>query len=173
MSGQATCIGPSPAASAPNVFLTMHLLQGEVEQYFLVLGTLYPTFYRMYWLGLRTNASAWPDFEWLMRTFPMPDGLAYTHWATRKGGREPNNAVGVEYCAGADATAAYDGAWGWADFNCSATWPFMCRLQGGLHSSSMVAAACTCSTCIPPLKIGLKAGARFAPAAPEQDACRC
>lgn len=105
--------------------------QSEVEQYFLKLGTLYPTFNRMYWLGLRTNASAWPVFDWLHRVFPTPDEREYTHWGVGRGVREPNNIGGQELCAGSDATLGYDGAWGWADFNCSALWPFICRLQGG------------------------------------------
>ena len=104
--------------------------QGEVEQYFLKLGTLYPTFYKMYWLGLRTNITAWPNFDWLLRTYPAPDDFYYTHWGSSKAAREPNNAAGNEFCAGADATLAYDGAWGWADYSCSGMWPFICRMQG-------------------------------------------
>jgi hypothetical protein len=105
--------------------------QSEVEQYFLKLGTLYPTFNRMYWLGLRTNASAWPVFDWLDRVFPTPDELEYTHWGLGRSIQEPDNVGGQELCAGSDATLGYDGAWGWADYNCTALWPFICRLQGG------------------------------------------
>jgi hypothetical protein len=44
--------------------------------------------------------------------------------------REPNNIFGREMCAGANATEAYEGLWGWADANCDLPMPYICELEG-------------------------------------------
>jgi hypothetical protein len=100
-----------------------------VEAYYSGLGVLLPTYYRLYWLGLRTNRTSWPDFDWFQRLNPAPDTFHYEHWGTA-GARQPDNAAGIEFCAAADAAAAFDGAWGWNDYNCTAMLPFACRLDG-------------------------------------------
>jgi hypothetical protein len=45
--------------------------------------------------------------------------------------REPNNMFGYEYCAGANASEATNGAFGWSDESCSTMAPFMCKISGG------------------------------------------
>jgi hypothetical protein len=105
--------------------------QSQVEGYYSGLGVLLSTYYRLYWLGLRTNRTSWPDFDWYQRLNPAPSSFNYEHWGIL-GGQQPDNAAGNEYCVAADAAAAFDGAWGWNDYNCSAILPFVCRLDGAL-----------------------------------------
>jgi hypothetical protein len=42
--------------------------QQEVEQYYISNGYLFPTYTPAYWLGMRTNRTGWPHFDWLQRT---------------------------------------------------------------------------------------------------------
>jgi hypothetical protein len=42
--------------------------------------------------------------------------------------REPNNIFGGEFCAGANATEAFMGLWGWADANCDLRFPYICEI---------------------------------------------
>jgi hypothetical protein len=113
--------------------------QAEVEQYYIKNGYLFPTFagHQFYWMGL--NASFWPStgfakFHWLDRS-PGPNNSTYQHWGTYYDAYsavpEPNNARSPpENCAGANITQAYGarGAWGWADWNCTASFGYMCRM---------------------------------------------
>jgi hypothetical protein len=79
-----------------------------------------------YWLGLRV-LTVWPRFAPL-----VPQASAYTHWgiALPGGKMEPNNLRGLEHCAGANSSEAYNGAWGWSDEQCSLRAPFMCKTRG-------------------------------------------
>jgi hypothetical protein len=59
-------------------------------------------------------------------------GLPYEHWGRiflPDGGPEPNNRAGNEYCAGANYTERYDGAWAWSDEPCLTKAPYICRLK--------------------------------------------
>jgi hypothetical protein len=59
-------------------------------------------------------------------------GLPYEHWGRiylPDGGPEPNNRAGNEFCAGANYTERYDGAWAWSDEHCLIKAPFICRLK--------------------------------------------
>ncbi len=105
--------------------------QTAVETYYKGLGVLLPSFTPQYWLGLRSNRTSWPDFDWFQRLNAAPSAYSYDHWGGTGKFRQPDNAVGVEYCGVADALLEYDGAWGWNDLNCTIRLPFMCRLDGG------------------------------------------
>jgi hypothetical protein len=48
--------------------------QQEVEQYHISNGYLLPTYTPAYWIGMRTNKTGWPRFDWLQRvTFAQPN----------------------------------------------------------------------------------------------------
>ena len=81
-------------------------------------------------MGLQTDS--WPDFMYSDPEFVVNGGLPYEHWGRLylpDGGSEPNNKVGNEYCAGANATERYDGAFGWSDESCNTLAPYICRLK--------------------------------------------
>ena len=119
-----------------------------VENYYSGLGVLLPSYTPMYWLGLRSNRTSWPEFDWFQRTVPAPDMFHYEHWGMMGSSREPNNRAGNEYCGAADAEQAYDGAWGWNDYNCSVMMPYICRLDGG-----RLAALPRCAMHLPQLRV--------------------
>lgn len=83
-------------------------------------------------MGLRTDS--WPDFYYTDPGQVVNGGLPYEHWgrvAIPDGGPEPNNRAGNEYCAGANATERYEGAWGWSDEPCATKAAHICRIKGG------------------------------------------
>ncbi len=117
-----------------------------MEAYYLDMGWLLPTFHRRYWIGVNatTLASTSPatmsggqvqtspaKFAWLDKAAGAPYGQAYQHWGRAGNILEPNNLLGSENCGLANASAAYSLAWGWADFNCKISAPFICKTQGG------------------------------------------
>ncbi len=104
--------------------------QQEVEQYFVSSGVFYPTFTPAYWMGLRSSKMMWPTFEYLSYSVPAPDQDNYEHWAASDNWREPDNRAGGEYCGAANYTEIFSDAWGWADFNCTAAMPYICRQDG-------------------------------------------
>ncbi len=112
------------------VYYTSLAEQQEVEQYFVMLGVLYPSFTPAYWLGLRSSRIAWPRFEWMSYLAPAPDRDAYEHWGVGDTWREPDNKAGGEYCGAANYTELFDEAWGWADNNCTQAMPYMCKVDG-------------------------------------------
>lgn len=63
------------------------------------------------------------------RHLPCPQ-LKYSRWGTYMPGshQEPNNIFPAEDCAGANATQAFGGTWGWADINCYRTAPYICEV---------------------------------------------
>jgi hypothetical protein len=69
--------------------------QVDVEAYFLSIGMLLPTYHKHYWIGLTTNTTLWPKYNWTDRSLPPPVGTAYQHWG-RAGPLvlEPNNGTG-------------------------------------------------------------------------------
>jgi hypothetical protein len=42
--------------------------------------------------------------------------------------KEPNNLMPPELCAGSNYTEFLNGTWGWADTDCQAPYPFMCKV---------------------------------------------
>jgi hypothetical protein len=89
-------------------------------------------------MGLYTTADLWPAFRWEDRS-PSPNITNYMHWGwylpdidSPDRIPEPNNLlIQPEFCAGGNATEAYGKplAWGWADYNCDQSAPFMCKMQ--------------------------------------------
>ncbi len=98
-------------------------------------GSLMPGFHSFYWLGLA--AATWPRFAWTDGT-PGPNTTTYNHWGYYMPQNiiEPNNLFPPELCAGANASQAYDRAWGWADTSCATSAPFVCRRLGGCRRMS-------------------------------------
>jgi hypothetical protein len=48
--------------------------QAEVEQYYISNGYLMPTYTPAYWIGMRTNKTGWPRFDWMQRvTYAQPN----------------------------------------------------------------------------------------------------
>jgi hypothetical protein len=89
------------------------------------MGHLFPTFNPFYWIGLRTQG--WPEFMFIDRA-ELLEG--YAHWGTVPNGpNEPNNINGTEFCAGANFTEFFDGAWGWSDELCTLKAPFVCKIR--------------------------------------------
>lgn len=91
-------------------------------------GGLLPGFHTFYWMGLTTEN--WPNFYWTDRS-PIAGNISETgHWGyfMPQNIREPNNVYGNEDCVGANLTQSLDGAWGWADTQCSQKWPVLCRI---------------------------------------------
>ncbi len=79
----------------------------------------------------------------------------YLHWGVLlpDGVPEPNAQLGQEACGVANASEAYlrdrnslevgpGGAWGWADASCGGSYYGMCRLQGELGSTALLASWC-------------------------------
>jgi hypothetical protein len=92
--------------------------QAEVEAALVRQGALAQPFYRTYWLGYQVT-SVWPKFA-------AADGktVVYKHW----GRGQPDKATGMEMCAAANASLAYQGAWGWSDEPCGRKMAFVCKL---------------------------------------------
>ena len=103
----------------------------EVEAYYIDQGYLFPAFHESYWIGLTSNASAWPKFSWVDGT-PTLHSKGFENWGIYMPGSnpEPNNfPQPPEYCAVANASQPMIGSWGWADTNCDGTdAAFMCEL---------------------------------------------
>ena len=78
-------------------------------------------------MGLKTMKN--PAFFWLDPTVtPLTAITAYKHWGTpATAPREPNNLFSPENCGGANASTAYQNAWGWADYMCTSEFVYMCR----------------------------------------------
>ena len=108
--------------------------QAELEGWAVGSGFLLPDFHRFYWLGLNTSGSeAWPDFRWIDHS-AGPGNSSYEHWGRYLPQQEPEPNFNIdappETCAGANYSQAYfnPAAWGWADQNCAARFPFMCKM---------------------------------------------
>jgi hypothetical protein len=105
-----------------------------VENYFVdVKRYILPGCHVGYWMGYR--AETWPKFVGLDKTVKS---TSYSHYGslqltTRTGNfsvPEPNGKAAGELCLMANQTAAYGGAFGWADTNCNNMYIFMCRIMG-------------------------------------------
>jgi hypothetical protein len=91
-----------------------------------------PGFHSFYWLGLA--ARTWPHFAWADGSpGGSGSGSSFRHWGyyMPQNILEPNNLAPPELCAGANASQAYERAWGWADTGCAMAAPYMCRRLGG------------------------------------------
>jgi hypothetical protein len=65
---------------------------------------------------------------------PSNSTAYYSHWGKFNPGNkaEPNNLiVPPEFCGGANASEAFGSpaTWGWADWNCTARFPILCKVQ--------------------------------------------
>lgn len=66
-----------------------------MEGYFQSLGVLLPTYHKVYFIGLTTNSTLWPKYNWTDRSLPAPVGTTYQHWGMAGPVvLEPNNATG-------------------------------------------------------------------------------
>ena len=128
----ATCLPPGAQIQALKGSATLpRCAQTEVETYYITNGLFYPSFMPAYWLGLKVEPAAWPRFQWISNSIPVPGPQTYEHWGLSESYREPDNRGGNEYCGVANYSQAYSNAWGWADSNCTMTLPFICRQDGG------------------------------------------
>jgi hypothetical protein len=100
----------------------------EVERFYIDGGWLFPKKHVNYWTGLRQRpANKWNFTD---TTIPTPSFRTYSHWGDGGGNNtEPNNMFGDERCGVANVTQAFDGAWGWADWKCNATFVHICRIM--------------------------------------------
>jgi hypothetical protein len=119
--------------------------QVETETYFLKPNMLNPIYYWRYWMGLNTT-------NWNPNTFFWQDGFTpgpvksqghYTNWGTYRDfwnpdltTQEPDNMFPPELCGTADyremrsvgnVSGVESQAFGWADNNCTANWPYICK----------------------------------------------
>jgi hypothetical protein len=85
-------------------------------------GYLLPSFHKAYWMGI--NALNWPDWRWLDPTAGSFGNAVYKHW----GNQEPNNDPPLQLCGAGNHSLSYGNAWGWADANCGAKLPFVCKM---------------------------------------------
>jgi hypothetical protein len=60
-----------------------------------------------------------------------PLSRGYKHWGMDGGVLEPNNKLGLELCAVANASQTYSNGWGWSDTLCDKKFPMMCRMIRG------------------------------------------
>jgi hypothetical protein len=65
---------------------------------------------------------------WMDPTVSPPLSRGYKHWGMDGGALEPNNKLGNEMCAVANATQEYSKAWGWSDTNCENKFTQMCMM---------------------------------------------
>lgn len=104
----------------------------EVEAAYIERGDLVPDVHRSYWMGLYASVLKPPQFMW---NDVLSGALNWTHWGTYTSEQgtfgEPNNLQGQENCGAANASQAYDSAFGWMDANCNIKMPFLCRLNSG------------------------------------------
>jgi hypothetical protein len=102
----------------------------EVERFFIDGGWLFPKKHINYWTGLRQRpANRWNFTD---TTIPSPSFRTYSHWGDGGGVNEtaePNNLRRDERCGVANWTQEFDGAWGWADWSCNATFVHICRIM--------------------------------------------
>ncbi len=104
---------------------------------------LLPGWTTFYWMGLA--AHTWPNFQWTDGSGrPSPSS---SHWGYYMPQNiiEPNNMAPPELCVGANASQAFDGAWGWADAGCAQVAAYMCRRLGELWLL-LIFACCCCET---------------------------
>jgi hypothetical protein len=97
--------------------------QNLVENAFLKMGVLLPSYHKNYWMGL--NTTMWPVFMWVDPLVPQTDSKgAYSNWATG----EPNNQNAPEFCGSGDLQRTRMGAAGWADMNCNTDLAYICKM---------------------------------------------
>jgi hypothetical protein len=119
------------AAGGYLVYFPSLAVQQQVEAFYTTQGFLAgASGENFYWIGARVAfLDVWPTFTWL--TGRPVNGSSYVHWGYlyRPGSHpEPNNVFPPEDCAGANASVAWGGAWGWADARCTLRAPFICEL---------------------------------------------
>jgi hypothetical protein len=93
-------------------------------------GFLLPAFHYSYWLGLISNESAWPAFDWSDPFMAAPGGAeGFSGW----GEAQPDEQQAGLLCGAAQGALAggLPRMWGWADVRCSEQSYVMCRIMGG------------------------------------------
>jgi hypothetical protein len=121
--------------------------QVETETYFLKPNMLNPIYYYRYWIGLasKTPSTNALSFTWQDGYTPGPVkskgdyanwGLYKDFWNPGITSMEPDNRFNPELCGVADyremqvagnVSGVPAEAFGWADNNCTANWPFICK----------------------------------------------
>ena len=104
--------------------------QQEVENAFVKKGWFGDKMSEFYWMGLAIAPySEWPKFLWL--NSQEPPITRYEHWGVFMPGQhqEPNNIFREEFCAGANRSQAYGGAFGWSDANCAYPSIYICEIK--------------------------------------------
>ena len=132
----------SPATRVPSRSLP------QVEAYFVQKGLLLPLFHKTYWIGYSSDNAKWPLFKPADATvLPLTSPRAYNHFGLMRFTNtsipalaEPNNLSGAEYCAVANFSQTYVGAWGWSDIGCGGQHTVMCMVQSGWRAGSASAA---------------------------------
>lgn len=92
-------------------------------------GFLLPAFHPSYWLGLTSNESAWPAFDWSDPFMAAPGGAeGFSGWGEGQPDEQQAGLCGVAQGA---LTYGLPPVWGWADVRCSEQSYVMCRIMGG------------------------------------------
>ncbi len=114
-----------PLALGPALTALLLEPQKEVEEYYISHGYILPSYHKQYWMGLNSSGSIFPNFTWLTPDVDSAVYLAdYSHWGT-------SQPLGDEtkMCAGGNFNMSNDGAWGWANDDCTLPYIFMCRIM--------------------------------------------
>ena len=99
-------------------------------QFYIKKGLLFPAYHKAYWFGLYTDARAWKTTWKYTDLSPFAYSSSYANWgiSAPEGLTAPNNISGQEFCGAANASEATNAKWGWEDYNCLASLPFMCEI---------------------------------------------
>jgi hypothetical protein len=82
------------------------------------------------WLPCITNPQAdeWPNFRWADLSPLLASDYQGWGFFMPQNIKEPNNLMPPELCAGANYTEYLNSTWGWADTDCQAAHPYMCKV---------------------------------------------
>jgi hypothetical protein len=109
--------------------------QSDVEMAFVTGGYLLPSFHKAYWMGF--SATSWPEWKWVDPTAGRFSNAAYKHW----GMEQPDNDPPMQLCGAGNYSLQHGGAWGWADANCGAKLPFLCKMISTTMGASALGGA--------------------------------
>jgi hypothetical protein len=136
------CMRPSRAGTLAGAFMSV------TQRYATrtLQGLFLPSFHKAYWLGLNgtlsdpaldVNGTTNRSWAWVDGVTPPPNiGNNYRHWGNWTVKRvvvsvEPNNFYTNESCAVANASLAYQNAYGWGDEACELNMTSICKTQRG------------------------------------------
>ncbi len=74
------------------------------------------------------QADEWPNFRWADLSPLLASDYQGWGFFMPQNIKEPNNLMPPELCAGSNYTEFLNGTWGWADTDCQAPYPFMCKV---------------------------------------------